>query len=125
MEWSIDPDSGIRKQDGSTVISSVAKNSVGRDLTWNWLRDDWERISSYYNAKSSKTISRVIKTLASNMNSPSMLEDLVKFYEDHESELGSAKKSILSSIQNVKANVRWMKENYDTISNWLQRKIEI
>ena len=125
LEMSIDSKSGIRKQDGTTVIASVAKNSIGRDLTWNWLRNDWERISSYYDPKSSKTISRVIKTLTNNFNTPLKLKELEKFYEDHESELGGATKSILSSIQNVKANVKWMKENYNKISNWLQTKIEM
>ena len=52
----IDPDSGIRKQDGSEVINSVATNSIGRDLAWNWLRNDWDRISAYYDPKSTKTV---------------------------------------------------------------------
>jgi hypothetical protein len=29
---SIDPKSGIKKQDGSAVIAGVAKNKIGRDL---------------------------------------------------------------------------------------------
>ena len=121
---SIDPNSGIRKQDGSTVIKSVATNSIGRDLAWNWLRNDWERISSYYNPKSTKTISRVIKTLTSDFNTSLKLKELEGFYRDHEKELGRAKSNLLSSIQNVKANVRWMKENFNKISDWLQTKIQ-
>ena len=124
LEMSIDPNSGIRKQDGSTVIKSVATNSIGRDLAWNWLRNDWERISSYYNPKSTKTISRVIKTLTSDFNTSLKLKELEGFYRDHEKELGRAKSNLLSSIQNVKANVRWMKENFNKISDWLQTKIQ-
>jgi aminopeptidase N len=41
---SIDPKSGIKKQDSYYVISGVAKNKVGRDMTWNWLRYNWKAI---------------------------------------------------------------------------------
>ena len=119
---SIDEGSGIRKQDGSTVIKSVATNVVGRDLVWNWMRNDWNRISAYYNPQSSKTISRVMKTLTNDFNTPLKLRELEEFYNVHESELGRAKQNTLSSIQNVKANVKWMSENYEKISNWLESK---
>ena len=41
----IDPKSGIKKQDSNEVISGVAKNKVGRDLAWNWLRANWKAIN--------------------------------------------------------------------------------
>ena len=117
---SIDPHSGIRKQDGSTVIRSVATNSIGRDLVWNWLRNDWTQISSYYDPKSSKTISRVIQTITSNFNTQLKLKELQEFYDEKGAELGRAKRNTLISLQNVKANVKWMKDNYQKITSWLQ-----
>ena len=36
-----DKDSGVRKQDVSRVFSAIAKNPLGRDLAWNYLRDNW------------------------------------------------------------------------------------
>ena len=119
---SIDSDAGIRKQDGSTVIRSVASNPIGRDLAWNWLRNDWKRISAYYNPKSSKTISRVIKSITSDFNTQLKQTELEEFYHDHEAELGRAKSNTLISIQNVKANVKWMTDNYQKISAWLESK---
>ena len=117
---SIDSDSGIRKQDGSTVIRSVATNSIGRDLVWNWLRNDWTRISTYYDPKSSKTISRVITTITSNFNTELKLKELEEFYDEKGTELGRAKRNTLISLQNVKANVQWMKDNYQKITIWLK-----
>ena len=117
---SIDSDSGIRKQDGSTVIRSVATNSIGRDLVWNWLRNDWTRIAKYYDPKSSKTISRVITTITSNFNTDLKLMELQEFYDEKGTELGRAKRNTLISLQNVKANVQWMKDNYQKITIWLK-----
>ena len=121
---SIDSNSGIRKQDGSTVIKSVARNQIGRDITWDWLRSDWKRISNYYNPNTSKTIARVMRTLTSDFNTPLKLKELTEFYNEYKIELGSAKRNTLISIQNVKANVKWMNDNYQIISNWLEAKLK-
>ena len=114
---SIDPNSGIRKQDGRIVINSVAGNEIGRDLAWNWLRNEWERVSAYH---SSKTI---IRSVTSDFNTPLKLKELTEFYNDHKSELGSADRNTRISIQNVKANVKWMEDNYHIITDWLKSKI--
>ena len=119
---SIDKESGIRKQDGATVIRSVARNSVGRDLVWNWLRNDWDRVSAYYNPKTSRTISKVIKGLTADFNTPLKLKELEEFYNSHEAVLGRATSNIVSSIQTVKSNVKWMASNYQKISDWLRTK---
>ena len=39
------PDSGIRVQDGAQVFSTVAYNSVGRYLAWDFLRDNIQQIA--------------------------------------------------------------------------------
>lgn len=41
-----DPTSGIRLQDARSVYSSVAENDIGRDLAWDYLRDNVEHITS-------------------------------------------------------------------------------
>ena len=38
-------DSGVRRQDATYVFSSVARNDLGRCLAWDYLRDQWKRIS--------------------------------------------------------------------------------
>ena len=122
---SIDPDSGIRKQDGSTVIKSIARNQIGRDIVWNWLRNSWNSVSAYYNPKTSKTIARVMKTVTSDFNTPLKLSELTSFYNTHNLELGNAKRNTFIAIQNVKGNVKWMKDNYQQISNWLETKVKM
>ena len=36
--------SGIRKQDSRTVIASLASNDIGRDLTFDFVRQKWSKI---------------------------------------------------------------------------------
>ena len=37
--------SGIRKQDAVIVFGSVAYNEFGRDMAWNYVRDNWTKIT--------------------------------------------------------------------------------
>ena len=36
--------SGIRKADGRSVIARIATNSYGRDLAFDFIRDNWARV---------------------------------------------------------------------------------
>ena len=45
LEMSLNSTSGIRKHDAPQVISQVSKNSLGRYVTFNFIRDKWEEIS--------------------------------------------------------------------------------
>ena len=44
LEWTLNPGSGIRKQDGAAVFSRVASNPLGRYIAFNFLRDRWADI---------------------------------------------------------------------------------
>jgi aminopeptidase N len=41
---SLNPTSGIRKQDAGRVISQVASNSLGRYMTFNFIREKWTEL---------------------------------------------------------------------------------
>ena len=40
------PDSGIRRQDAYTAFASVARNDIGRDYAWDYLKENWVYISN-------------------------------------------------------------------------------
>ena len=44
LNWTVTPDSGIRVQDGAQVFSTVAYNSVGRYLAWDFLRNNIKHV---------------------------------------------------------------------------------
>jgi len=61
---SVDPNSGVRKQDGSSVISSIAGNSVGRYLVWNWIRSKWSVVSAYFDTAISSSVGKMVTACA-------------------------------------------------------------
>lgn len=41
-------DGEVRKQDGTSVISSVGGNVIGRPIAWNFVRSRWNYIMKEY-----------------------------------------------------------------------------
>ena len=111
--------SGIRKQDGASVICVVAMNRIGRDMTWDWLRSNWKIISKYFDTAISAAIGHVIKVIAVDFNTELKLNELIAFYELNKAGLGTAKKDTEIAIQLARANVKWMDKNYKIIVDWL------
>jgi hypothetical protein len=48
------------------------------------------------------------------------LKELLTFYDEHLSELGTAKRDAEIAIQNTRANIQWMKNYYTEITGWLK-----
>ena len=44
LDWALKENSGIRKQDITRVFRSVASNNIGQPMTFNYLRNNWNRI---------------------------------------------------------------------------------
>ena len=51
------------------------------------------------------------------------LKDLIEFYGEHKSELGTTKRSTLNQIEKVRASVKWMEDYYQTIFDWLIQNV--
>lgn len=123
LDMSLDPTSGIRKQDGTTVISAIASNDVGRYMTWNWLRNKWDEISVYFDTAISSSVGRIVSSVTKDFNTPFELKELEDFYAEHKDELGTARRTTLNSIEKVKANVQWMDTYYKEIVTWLKNEL--
>lgn len=119
LDKSLTPNLGIRKQDGSKVISSVANNRIGRDMTWDWLRSNWDEISTYFDTAISSSVGHIISSIASDFNTELKLKELKEFYDTKKVHLRTARKDTEIAIQWVRVNIEWMKNNYDTIVKWL------
>ena len=46
------------------------------------------------------------------------------FVRDHNTELGTAARTVKQAIESTEANLAWMKLNYETIWGWLKKQNE-
>ena len=68
----------------------------------------------------SSSVGKMITACARDFNNDLELKELNAFYVDHLSELGTAKRDFEIAIQNAKANIQWMKNYYNEITEWLR-----
>jgi aminopeptidase N len=118
-------DSKIRKQDASSALRSVCRNRIGRDVAWDWIRSDYDRIRTYFgpNVGIGGPIEDMVVTIASDFNTKFGLDELEEFYNQHIDDFGANNRDINKAVQKVKANINWMDNNYETIVDWLKNRI--
>ena len=124
LDMTIEPTSRIRKQDGSTVIANIAMNPVGRYIAWNWLRNRWNDVSTYFDTAISSAVGTIVKYVTKDFNTAFELGELQQFYQEHQHELGTAKRATMNAIESVKANVLWMENHYQEIKQWLAENVD-
>ncbi|XP_047492647.1 aminopeptidase Ey-like, partial [Penaeus chinensis] len=112
--------SGIRKQDSTAVFSAVASNDVGRYVAWAFLREEWPRISSYYDTFAS--LGSLVTAAAAKFNSRDERRQLESFIEENQDSLSSVARSVSQALENTNNNIAWMDKNYDVIVQWLHDK---
>ena len=122
LERAIDAESGIRRQDGGAVVARVANNQVGRDMAWTWIRENWEKIITYFDTSISSVAGSIVKSCAGSFNTRLELTELKDFYEKQKGKLGSGRIIVEEAIERVTANVKWMESSYETIVSWLKEK---
>ena len=98
---------------------------IGRYVAWDWIRNNWSLLAAYYDTAISSGVSRIIATVAGDFNPPFDLDNLVEFINQHQEELGSARRASRAAVENARANVRWMETHYQTVIDWLQPRIEL
>jgi len=121
LQMSLTPGSGVRKQDGSRVISTVASNTVGRYLAFDFIRDKWETIVDYYGS-ASFTMPGIMKSVMKNRNTDYEINELKDFQKKNADDLRTATRAVKQAIEAAEANLDWMDRNYEDIFTWLKQQ---
>jgi len=122
--WATSDDSGIRKQDGPTVVRAVASQEIGNYVAFNFIREKWLDMRKYFGS-GFFGIAPVITAVANRLNTPFELLEIENFRTKFRDHLGSATRVAEQAVESVTANVKWMDDNYKTISAWLENQVAI
>ncbi|KZS09066.1 Aminopeptidase N [Daphnia magna] len=119
LEWSLDPTSGIRRNDASSVFINVGSNPIGRDLTFDFIQNRWSDMVAYF--PSLYDLARIVDSVSEGFNTPAEVEELKQLQADHADELGTAARAIDQSIERSESNVEWMSLHYQEVLDWIQQ----
>lgn len=120
LEMTFTTDSGIRTQDAVVAFKSVALNSVGRDLAWTFLRDQWQHITDHLGSGLIFSLPVLIEDVTDGMDKELHLRELKHFQSANKDNLGTAERVVSQVIERTQHNMEWMNKNHKLITQYLE-----
>lgn len=118
LDLTLDPNE-IRQQDARIVIMSISNNAVGYRLAWDFIRSRWDELSTKTSDR--QFMSSLLMGVTLHFNQEFELEQ-VKYWRSQDKEASKYERVYHSCISNIKNNIKWMKENYQIVADWLDRQ---
>ncbi|XP_062708639.1 puromycin-sensitive aminopeptidase isoform X3 [Aedes albopictus] len=107
----------VRAQDSVFVIVSVAINPKGRDMTWDYFKENWKILLDRY--EGGFLLSRLIKYLTENFSTEERAVEVQQFFKDHE--FPGTERTVSQSIETIRLNVAWLKRDLEGINAYLKQ----
>lgn len=124
LNMTLDPSSGILKQDGARAFQAVAKNYAGNDLAFNFLYENIEEIARYFGDGFS-TLSKMIDSVTTFMNKRHHMEQFNRFARKAK-QLGltTIEKTIHLAAEQIENNIHWRSRSYYQLQEFLNKLIK-
>uniref|UniRef100_A0A3P9Q7A9 Aminopeptidase n=1 Tax=Poecilia reticulata TaxID=8081 RepID=A0A3P9Q7A9_POERE len=117
LEFTLDP-AKIRKQDATAVITAVANNRAGQNLTWQFVTKNWDYMFTEYGV-GSFSFASLISGVTARFSTPEELQQLLDFEEEHkDAGFGSAALAVDQAVERTEANIKWVQRNKQEVLQW-------
>jgi len=113
----------VRKQDADRIYENLCYNEYARDLTWDFLRQNWDYIYEVYGT-GFFSFSGIIDSCTSHFSTQFELDELIRFSVDYADKLGSGQRAVEQAVEKTRKNIKWRTENEDVIFQWLDSTLK-
>ncbi|KAM4831772.1 aminopeptidase N [Urocitellus parryii] len=121
LSYTLNPDY-IRKQDAVSTITSITNNVIGQTLVWDFVRSNWKKLFEDYGG-GSFSFSNLIQAVTRRFSTEYELQQLEKFkMENMDTGFGSGTRALEQALEKTKANIKWVKENKETVLKWFTER---
>lgn len=120
LNMTINPTSGILKQDGALAFRAVASNAIGHEIAFDFLQGNIKEIAEYYGDGFS-TLSEMIKSLTIYMNKDYHKHQLLDLAAScRKLGLHAVESAIELALEQVNNNIYWRSHSYHSLKNFLE-----
>ena len=105
----------VRVHDTISVVTSVAGNRHGRDLAWEFLKDNWAEFDRRY-SEGGFGLMRLV-SMVSGFTTAEMSEDVERFFTEHP--VPSADRTVRQALERIRLNAAWLDRNRSELAEWL------
>ena len=104
----------VRSQDCVTLVAGVAANPKGRDLAWEFVKDNWAEFDRRYGGGGFGLMRLV--SICSHFNSQEKADEVDSFFAEHPAP--AAERTIRQALERVRLNIKWLEQNRQELTDW-------
>ncbi len=104
----------VRVHDSVSVLTLVAGNRHGRDLAWQFLKDNWAEFDRRY-GEGGFAVMRLVG-ITSAFTTLEMRDDVGRFFTDNPAP--GAERTVRQSLERITLNHAWLEQNRDELERW-------
>ncbi|GFT63992.1 glutamyl aminopeptidase [Nephila pilipes] len=119
LNYSLDRDK-VRPQDTALVIGVAARNTIGRLLTWRFVRMNWPYFVEMF-GPGSFSMDMILSESISHFSSKFDYDEIKNFFSGRD--VGTGVQSLQQSLERVRANIRWRENTEASVIEWLQQNV--
>ena len=104
----------VRMHNTISMVASVAMNRLGRELAWEFLKQNWDEFDRRYGEGGFALMNLV--SVTSRFTTPERRDDVERFFTDNPAP--SAERTIRQSLERITLNVAWLDRNRAGLADW-------
>ncbi|KAK0172910.1 hypothetical protein PV328_006175 [Microctonus aethiopoides] len=105
----------VRAQDTVFAIMSVAFNSKGRDIAWEFLKSNWQILTNRYGAF---LLPRLVKHTTENFVTEQRAIEIEEFFKKNPTP--GTERTVQQSVESIRLNVAWLARDQAAIEHFLK-----
>jgi puromycin-sensitive aminopeptidase len=117
LRRSMDPEE-VRIQDTVILVGAVAGNRQGRDLAWEFVKDNWDELDRRY-GKGGFAVTRLVG-ITGGFTTLARAQEVDEFFQAHPAP--SAARTIQQSLERIRLNNAWLARNRDDLAHWFAHR---
>jgi len=106
--------SDVRTHNTIPMVASVAGNRQGRQLAWEFVKENWAEFDRRYGEGGFALMNLV--SVTSRFTTTEEREDVERFFSDNPAP--SAERTIRQSLERIRLNVAWLERNRTELADW-------
>ncbi|XP_065204274.1 puromycin-sensitive aminopeptidase-like [Planococcus citri] len=100
-----------------TALTSISASKVGRDKSWQFVKENWPSLSSKY--AGGFLITRIVKHTTENFASEERAKEVEEFFADKDR--SGIERTISQCLETIRNSARWLKKDGDSIKAYLEK----
>lgn len=105
----------VRAQDSVSLIAGVARNRLGRDISWEFFKENFAFLKGRY--QSGFLLSNLVKSVSERFLAEEKAQMVEKFFD--ENPLPGSERNVSQSVETIRLNSSWLERDGGAIKSFL------